>query len=51
MKKWNPNAQLKMIPNTGHTFDAKEPWESEKLPAALGQVVEEMKLFLKSNLK
>lgn len=35
MKKWNPDATLKVIPNGNHTFGGKHPWEENELPEHL----------------
>ncbi len=34
LKAAQPEAQVKIIPTTGHTFDRIHPWEKERLPAA-----------------
>lgn len=37
---WTKDSQLKIIENAGHTFGAKEPWESDSLPKELDEAVE-----------
>ena len=38
--KWTPESRLEMVPETGHTFGSRHPWEEDILPEALGLVVE-----------
>ncbi|KFC21280.1 alpha/beta hydrolase family protein [Epilithonimonas lactis] len=45
---WTKDSQFKMIEKTGHTFGAKEPWESDILPKELDEAVEMCIDFLKS---
>ena len=44
---WNPSSVLIPIENTNHVFDSKHPWEEEKLPKKLKQVVHESISFIK----
>ena len=46
---WTEDSQFKIIENTGHTFGAKEPWESDSLPKELSEAVEICIDFLKRN--
>lgn len=46
---WTKDSQLKIIENAGHTFGAKEPWESDSLPKELDEAVEICIDFLKKN--
>lgn len=48
LKSWNKAATLQLIPNTGHTFGMKHPWELIDLPAPMIQVVNEIIQFVKS---
>ena len=45
---WTKDSQLKIIENAGHTFGAKEPWESDSLPKELDEAVEICIDFLKN---
>ena len=45
---WTEDSQLKIIENAGHTFGAKEPWESDSLPKELDEAVEICIDFLKN---
>lgn len=38
--KWTPNSSLHIIPDTGHTFGSKHPWDLDILPEGLDKVVE-----------
>lgn len=49
LHRWTKNSQFKSIKNTGHTFGAKEPWESDSLPKELNEAVEICIDFLKEN--
>lgn len=40
LHRWTKNSQFKIIENAGHTFGAKEPWESNSLPKELNEAVE-----------
>ncbi len=40
LKSWHPQADLKIIENTGHTFGSKQPWESDSMPRELEDVAE-----------
>ena len=46
---WTKDSQFKIIENAGHTFGAKEPWESDSLPKELNEAVEICIDFLKRN--
>ena len=46
---WTKDSQFKIIENAGHTFGAKEPWESDSLPKELSEAVEICIDFLKRN--
>jgi len=46
LKEWQPQAQVALIENTGHTFDRRHPWEASKLPEASQKVVAETIRFL-----
>lgn len=45
--RWTKDSQFKIIDNAGHTFGAKEPWESTELPKALDEAVEICLNFMK----
>lgn len=47
ISSWNPNAELLIIPQTGHTFDGKHPWDAMELPPPLELVVKATSSFLK----
>lgn len=44
---WNPESKLVIIEEADHVFNAKHPWDENKLPEALKNVVEETIDFLK----
>ncbi|TDX86338.1 alpha/beta hydrolase family protein [Epilithonimonas xixisoli] len=46
---WTNNSQFEIIENAGHTFGAKEPWESDSLSKELSEAVEICIDFLKEN--
>ncbi|MEQ8910118.1 MAG: alpha/beta fold hydrolase [Vicingaceae bacterium] len=48
LKKWNPNADLKLINKGGHTFGGKHPYLKEKLPKPSEILLEHTVNFLKS---
>lgn len=47
-KEWNPRAQVKIIPGTGHTYGRKHPWEQDSLPAASQSALTSTREFLGS---
>lgn len=47
LRNWTKDSQFKIIDNAGHTFGAKEPWESDTLPKELDEAVEICIEFLK----
>jgi len=49
LHNWTKDSQFKIIDNAGHTFGAKEPWESDYLPKELDEAVEICIDFLKKN--
>ena len=46
LHKWNPNSELKIIKNADHVFNSKHPWQKEKLPQQLKEVVEIVSAFI-----
>ena len=46
LHKWNSNSVLLPIKNTNHVFDAKHPWEDNKLPQPLKKVVDKTIVFI-----
>lgn len=46
LNHWNNNNCLKIIENGDHVFGAMHPWEQEKLPNDLDQVIQETIKFL-----
>lgn len=48
LRNWTKDSQFKIIDNAGHTFGAKEPWETDTLPKELDEAVEICIEFLKS---
>jgi pimeloyl-ACP methyl ester carboxylesterase len=46
LKAMQPNAQLAIIPNTDHVFDAAHPWLQSELPPALHQLCKQALAFL-----
>jgi len=46
---WTKDSQFKIIDNAGHTFGAKEPWESDYLPKELDEAFEICIDFIKKN--
>jgi len=49
LHRWTKDSQFKIIENAGHTFGAKEPWESNSLPKELNEAVEICIDFLKED--
>ncbi|GLB53109.1 hypothetical protein NBRC110019_21490 [Neptunitalea chrysea] len=49
MKKWNPTAQLEVIPNGDHVFSGKHPWDTDTLPEDLMTVTQKTIAFLKAD--
>ena len=47
LHQWNPQSKLKLMLDTGHTFDTKHPWAEEVLPDAMQGVVHLSIDFLK----
>ena len=47
LRNWTKDSQFKVIDDAGHTFGAKEPWESDTLPKELDEAVEICIDFLK----
>lgn len=47
LHNWTSDSEFKIIDNAGHTFGAKEPWESDILPKELAEAVEICIDFLK----
>lgn len=41
LANWISNSQLRILPSTGHTFDASHPWKEQTLPSALQIVVDQ----------
>lgn len=48
LHKWNKESILNIIPDTGHTFDAKHPYLEKTLPLALEKATEYIIDFIKS---
>lgn len=48
MNRLNPDSELMLLPEGGHTFGAKHPWESEELPQPADQVIARSIAFLKA---
>lgn len=46
LKQAQPNAQVHIIAETGHTFDRSHPWEKDKLPPASKELVAKSLDFL-----
>lgn len=49
LHQWTKDSQFRIIENANHTFEAKEPWESNSLPKELEEAVEICIDFLKNN--
>lgn len=47
MHQWNPKSALKIIEGTNHVFEAKHPWNDDKMPNSLKQVVKATIDFIK----
>tara|TARA_R100001369_G_scaffold91913_6_gene134694 strand:+ start:637 stop:1482 length:846 start_codon:yes stop_codon:yes gene_type:complete len=47
MHQWNPKSALKIIEGTNHVFEAKHPWNDDKMPNSLKQVVKTTIDFIK----
>lgn len=48
LHSWIANSKLIIVPNTGHTFNTKEPWTDFKLPVAMNTVVKTCLKFLEN---
>lgn len=48
LKKWNPTAELVVLPQGGHTFGAKHPWEENDLPKPLLNAMQHAVEFINS---
>lgn len=46
-KSWQPEAEVLVIPETGHTFDRSEPWLAAELPPATLAALERSIEFIK----
>lgn len=46
----HPNSELFLIEDANHTFGAKEPWESSKLPAGLNTATEKCIEFIRQKM-
>ncbi|WP_294277370.1 alpha/beta fold hydrolase [uncultured Chryseobacterium sp.] len=46
----HPNSELFLVENAGHTFGAKEPWESHELPEDLNTVTEKCIEFIREKM-
>lgn len=49
LKSWQPEARVKIIPETGHTFDRKHPADHQR-PAAAQKLIDASLNFLKENI-
>lgn len=47
MKKWNPGAQLELIPEAGHTFGGKHPYTENKFPQNTQTLIKHTTEFFK----
>jgi pimeloyl-ACP methyl ester carboxylesterase len=47
---WNPRVQLLKLPETGHTFGGKHPWEEQHLPPALLEASSALREFFLHHL-
>ena len=50
LASWNKKNNLHIVNGAGHTFGSKHPWESDKLPDELHQVVYKSIEFISQNL-
>ena len=50
LNRWCKTSQLVVIPKTGHTFGAKEPWDGEVLPEDLKKAVDAILKFLNESI-
>ena len=50
LASWNKKNKLHIVNGAGHTFGSKHPWESDKLPDELHQVVYKSIEFISQNL-
>lgn len=48
LHKWNPKSTLEIIKGANHVFEARHPWDTNKLPKALKEVVNKTTFFLNS---
>ena len=48
LHQWNPNSELFLVENAGHTFGGKEPWEENGLPSDLDLIIEKTIQFIQS---
>jgi len=47
LKRWNPQASLKLIPKAGHTFGGNQPYIDQELPISTIEALNATVLFLK----
>ena len=50
LKEWQPEAEVLIIPNTGHTFGRSHPWKSGRLPKASLEMLDGSISFIDSIL-
>ncbi|APY10895.1 alpha/beta hydrolase [Seonamhaeicola sp. S2-3] len=48
LHKWNPKSTLEIIKGANHVFESRHPWDTNKLPKALKEVVNKTIFFLNS---
>jgi pimeloyl-ACP methyl ester carboxylesterase len=46
MAEWNPHAKLVILPDTGHTFGSKHPWNEKEFPEELKNAIGAILSFL-----
>lgn len=46
LKRWNPQAEMLILENSNHVFEASHPWESSQMPAAYQQIISRVTQFV-----
>ena len=49
LEKWVPQSQLLLLEGSNHVFEASHPWDEEKLPLNLQNLIDRSVLFLKED--
>lgn len=46
LQRWNPEAEMLILENSNHVFEASHPWESSRLPATFLKIVSRVTQFV-----